>query len=106
MKKSNLVKILEIVREIFPNVSIRNGALEINWRCKMKLSNLFDKYDEQAVIKLLKENQYNFDVVPVKPTREMRKAFHESLEKHEQGEESFGSPDDQWLAMLNEHKAI
>ena len=29
MKKSNLVKILEIVREIFPNASIRNDALEI-----------------------------------------------------------------------------
>lgn len=72
----------------------------------MKISKLFDHYDEQAVLKLLKEKQYDFDIVPVRPTKEMRAAFHDSLEKHERGEESFGSPDDQWLSMLNEHKAI
>lgn len=72
----------------------------------MKISRLFDLYDEQAVLKLLKEKQYDFDIVPVRPTKEMRNAFHDSLERHEHGEERFGSPDDQWLAMLNEHKAI
>ena len=67
----------------------------------MKLSRMLDRMDEAMLIKWIKENQYDFDIVPVKPTKEMRQAFHESLEEHENGEECFGSPDDQWLAMLN-----
>ena len=72
----------------------------------MKINALFDAMDESAVIKWMKENQHNFDIVPVKPTKEMRESFHVSLDMHENGEERFGSPDDQWLAMLNAHKTV
>lgn len=72
----------------------------------MKISKMIEQMDMGAMVQWLIDNQYNFDIVPVRPTKEMRRAFHNSLEKHENGEECHGSPDDQWLAMLNEHKSV
>jgi len=43
-----------------------------------------------------------YRLVPEKLTREVRQAFHESMERHEDGDEIEGCPDDQWNAMLAE----
>jgi len=40
-------------------------------------------------------------LVPIEPTRDMRRAFHDAHERFEVGEEVDGSPDDEWRAMLS-----
>lgn len=40
-------------------------------------------------------------LVPVEPTPDMRRAFHDAHERFEDGEEVDGSPDDEWRAMLD-----
>jgi len=40
-------------------------------------------------------------LVPIEPTPDMRRAFHEAHELFEGGEEVDGSPDDEWRAMLD-----
>src|SRR5690554_376594 len=40
-------------------------------------------------------------LVPIEPTPDMRRAFHEAHELFEDGEEVDGSPDDEWRGMLD-----
>jgi hypothetical protein len=48
----------------------------------------------------------NFAVVPRSLSRDMRIAYHESIERHEDCQEDLGCPDDQWTAMLEAHEAL
>lgn len=48
----------------------------------------------------------NFAVVPRSLSRDMRIAYHESIEKHEDCQENLGCPDDQWTAMLEAHEGL
>jgi hypothetical protein len=69
----------------------------------MRVSRLIDLADMGAVAQWLVDNQHDFDIVPRTPTKQMRGAFHASMDDHNDGIEYVGCPDDQWTAMLNVH---
>lgn len=58
--------------------------------------------DNGSAIEWLIENQYDFAIVPRVPTKEIRMAFHESMDDFNNGVEDVGSPDDQWKVMIEE----
>ena len=57
--------------------------------------------DIKRIAELEKErNEGNFVVVPRSLKRDMRIAYHESIERHEDCQEYLGCPDGQWTAMI------
>ena len=51
-------------------------------------------------LKEQERDKHNFAVVPRSLNRDMRIAYHESIERHEDCQEDLGCPDDQWTAMI------
>lgn len=66
----------------------------------MKIEDLLNMENGEA-IPWLEKNKNSIALVPRELTLEIRKAFHESHEDCEEGNEIEGSPDDEWAAMIN-----
>ena len=70
----------------------------------LKIVKLQERIAElEEIVKALKEQErdkHNFAVVPRSLNRDMRIAYHESIERHEDCQEDLGCPDDQWTAMI------
>jgi hypothetical protein len=63
--------------------------------------------DIAKITELEKErDEDNFVVVPRSLNRDMRIAYHESIERHEDCEEYLGCPDDQWTSMIEAYEAL
>lgn len=66
----------------------------------MKIADLLQMQMGDA-IDWLEKYQHDIVLAPRELTTEIRIAFHDSMEKHEDGEEIEGCPDDQWNAMVD-----
>ncbi|GIU39129.1 hypothetical protein TUM4637_40810 [Shewanella hafniensis] len=58
--------------------------------------------DMGSAVDWLIENQYDFALVPKKPTEAMCEAFHQAQEEWDEG--GVDSPDHQWNAMLKTYE--
>jgi len=72
----------------------------------MKISKLINEMNAGEAVDWLIENEPKFAIVPRELTKDMRVAFHESIEDHENCNEDKGSPDDQWDSMIEAHESV
>ncbi len=77
----------------------------LNGRTKMKIGKLINEMHAGEAVDWLIENELKFAIVPRELTKDMRIAFHKSMEYHENCNEAKGYPDDQWDAMIEEYEA-
>lgn len=66
----------------------------------MQLKDMLNS-DVGDVIDWIEKNQHDFVVVPRELTPDARRAYHDSIERHENCESNKGCPDDQWDVLLD-----